>query len=663
MFEDVLRFWLDRGVDGFRIDVAHGLFKEASLRDQVLTEGATATSGQVNTDHSMVSRDLKDEPMWDQPEVHDVYRRWSKVLDEYGADRMAVAEAWTQTPASMAGLRPTRRARPGVQLRLAARGLVGRGVRRRHHRHPGGRRARRLGPDLGAVQPRRRPPHHPLRRRRRRAGPRPRGDADDAGAARARPTSTRARSSAWSRSTSRPRTGRTRRGSAPARPAATAAGCRCRGAATRAAVRLRAGHRRSRGSRSRRTWATSPSQAQAGQPGLDAGVLPYGAGGPPIGAAPAPRTGSSWSPVSAATCSRSRRGDVTVVLNCGPAPGRAACRRGRHRERPGRRPAARQTRRSGCAEAQRQPSKAGVVAAEGGDERVQLLVGPVPEPVGRAARGARSPSSAMRRRPSSVRLHDPRAAVVGVGLLGRQPELDEVLDLPADRALVQVERLDDRRGPHRPALGRCRPASGSPPAVRSGWMVRARSPMTRRTRRMRTRQLELEAEDRCGSRLTAAVTPTASSSRPHLVVAEHGRAHRLLLDEEQQEQRDVRRTAARSGTGDRSPRRTRARRASRTGTGSEAEVGDRVRVGAEGGQLVGRDLAGPHERRQARADVVGDLVAEHRTQRRDADRATHRAEERDDGWSRSRGRPRRRCSARPARGSAWSRRGRGRGPP
>ena len=102
MFEDVLRFWLDRGVDGFRVDVAHGLFKVESLRDQVLPEGADPTSGQVNTDHSMVSRDLKDEPMWDQPEVHDVYRRWAKVLDEYGADRMAVAEAWTQTPSSMA---------------------------------------------------------------------------------------------------------------------------------------------------------------------------------------------------------------------------------------------------------------------------------------------------------------------------------------------------------------------------------------------------------------------------------------------------------------------------------------------------------------------------------------------------------------------------------
>jgi alpha-glucosidase len=51
---------------------------------------------------SMVERVLRDEPMWDQPEVHDVYRRWRKILDEYPGDRMAVAEAWTQTAESMA---------------------------------------------------------------------------------------------------------------------------------------------------------------------------------------------------------------------------------------------------------------------------------------------------------------------------------------------------------------------------------------------------------------------------------------------------------------------------------------------------------------------------------------------------------------------------------
>lgn len=96
MFEGVLRFWLDRGVDGFRVDVAHGLYKEATLRDQVRPKKAKKSA------ESMVERVLNDEPMWDQPEVHEVYRRWRTVLDSYPGDRMAVAEAWTQTAASMA---------------------------------------------------------------------------------------------------------------------------------------------------------------------------------------------------------------------------------------------------------------------------------------------------------------------------------------------------------------------------------------------------------------------------------------------------------------------------------------------------------------------------------------------------------------------------------
>ena len=103
MFVDVLRFWLDRGADGFRIDVAHGLFKEESLRDQVVEEGAEASSDARDAaDVPMVERTMRDEPMWDQPEVHDVYRRWHEVLAKYDGDRMLVAEAWTQTPESMA---------------------------------------------------------------------------------------------------------------------------------------------------------------------------------------------------------------------------------------------------------------------------------------------------------------------------------------------------------------------------------------------------------------------------------------------------------------------------------------------------------------------------------------------------------------------------------
>lgn len=104
MFLDVLRFWLDRGVDGFRIDVAHGLYKEATLRDQEFAVGESASydHASVNTDQAMVERRLTDEPMWDQPEVHEVYREWRKLLDTYAGDRMAVAEAWTTTAESMA---------------------------------------------------------------------------------------------------------------------------------------------------------------------------------------------------------------------------------------------------------------------------------------------------------------------------------------------------------------------------------------------------------------------------------------------------------------------------------------------------------------------------------------------------------------------------------
>ncbi|MCL8027659.1 glycoside hydrolase family 13 protein [Nocardioides bruguierae] len=102
MFEGVLRFWLDRGVDGFRVDVAHGLFKEESLRDQVRPEGAKGGATAGEEAGSMVERAALDEPMWDQPEVHEVYRRWHQVLAEYPGDRMMVAEAWTATAESMA---------------------------------------------------------------------------------------------------------------------------------------------------------------------------------------------------------------------------------------------------------------------------------------------------------------------------------------------------------------------------------------------------------------------------------------------------------------------------------------------------------------------------------------------------------------------------------
>lgn len=78
-FDEVLRHWFDLGVDGFRIDVAHGLFKQESLTDW---PGADDGTGAHNA------------AMWDQPEVHDVYRSWRAIGEEYDPPRYFVGEIW-----------------------------------------------------------------------------------------------------------------------------------------------------------------------------------------------------------------------------------------------------------------------------------------------------------------------------------------------------------------------------------------------------------------------------------------------------------------------------------------------------------------------------------------------------------------------------------------
>jgi alpha-glucosidase len=83
-FRSVLRFWLDMGVDGFRVDVAHGLVKAPGLPDIGGNAGLKLLSGEVV-------------PFFDQDGVHAVYRDWRTVLDAYPGARIAVAEAWTPT--------------------------------------------------------------------------------------------------------------------------------------------------------------------------------------------------------------------------------------------------------------------------------------------------------------------------------------------------------------------------------------------------------------------------------------------------------------------------------------------------------------------------------------------------------------------------------------
>ncbi|GJF13508.1 alpha-glucosidase [Mycolicibacterium cyprinidarum] len=96
-FEEILAFWFDRGIDGFRIDVAHGLVKEAGLPD--MAEGATATQPLV------VER--SGHPAWDQDGVHEVYRGWRSVADRYSPGRVFIAEAWVSSNERLARyLRP-----------------------------------------------------------------------------------------------------------------------------------------------------------------------------------------------------------------------------------------------------------------------------------------------------------------------------------------------------------------------------------------------------------------------------------------------------------------------------------------------------------------------------------------------------------------------------
>ncbi|KAB2349564.1 glycoside hydrolase family 13 protein [Actinomadura rudentiformis] len=88
-FDDVLRFWLDLGVDGFRIDVAHGMVKAPGLPDLGYTD-------QI----SMLGREVL--PYFDQDGVHDIHRGWRRLLDSYEGERIGVAEAWAPTQERLA---------------------------------------------------------------------------------------------------------------------------------------------------------------------------------------------------------------------------------------------------------------------------------------------------------------------------------------------------------------------------------------------------------------------------------------------------------------------------------------------------------------------------------------------------------------------------------
>jgi alpha-glucosidase len=99
-FEKTLRFWLDLGADGFRIDVAHGLVKEDLLKDHPDPQGLSdALRLDMPMDADRRYALLPTVPFFDRQGVHEIYREWRKVFNSYGSrDVMAVAEAWVHPP-------------------------------------------------------------------------------------------------------------------------------------------------------------------------------------------------------------------------------------------------------------------------------------------------------------------------------------------------------------------------------------------------------------------------------------------------------------------------------------------------------------------------------------------------------------------------------------
>ncbi|HEX2286750.1 MAG TPA: alpha-amylase family glycosyl hydrolase, partial [Mycobacterium sp.] len=79
--EKTLRFWLDRGVDGFRIDVAHGMAKPPGLPDMVITG------------REVLLADMDNDPRFNHEDVHQIHRHIRTVLNDY-PHAVAIGEVW-----------------------------------------------------------------------------------------------------------------------------------------------------------------------------------------------------------------------------------------------------------------------------------------------------------------------------------------------------------------------------------------------------------------------------------------------------------------------------------------------------------------------------------------------------------------------------------------
>jgi alpha-glucosidase len=92
-FQAILRFWFDRGVAGFRIDVAQGLYKDAQLRDDPPAPQGELVSNRFGLEQVYSAN---------RPESHGVFRDWRKIADSYPVPRLLLGETWVGDLSSLA---------------------------------------------------------------------------------------------------------------------------------------------------------------------------------------------------------------------------------------------------------------------------------------------------------------------------------------------------------------------------------------------------------------------------------------------------------------------------------------------------------------------------------------------------------------------------------
>jgi alpha-glucosidase len=88
-FDRILRYWFDRGVAGFRIDVAHMIVKDRELRDNPPASESDSILAQLRGQVSEYNSN--------RPEVHDVHKRWRRIAEEYTPSRLLVGETFVDT--------------------------------------------------------------------------------------------------------------------------------------------------------------------------------------------------------------------------------------------------------------------------------------------------------------------------------------------------------------------------------------------------------------------------------------------------------------------------------------------------------------------------------------------------------------------------------------